>query len=1319
MPLVNELLAVNDNGLVDEDGNHSDWLELYNAGDTALDLTGWFLTDDASDLERWALPGVSLSAGEYLVVFASGEDRAIAGSELHTNFKLSSGGEYLALIEPDGNTIAHEYAPTFPTQSADVSYGLAFDNPGDPGFLATPTPGQANGAVSVQESVSFSHAANVFTGSFQLTLSGAGAGQTISYTLDGSVPNSASPVYSGPITIGSTTQVRALIRESGMADGRVTTMSYSRLGADVLAFASRLPILLIENFGGGEIPGKGWNQTGGGIVQVPRQASAVTVFGNGSGDATFTGDVDLHSLSGIRERGAFSTTFPKPGYSLETWGENGDDQDVDVFGMPGESDWVLYAPNASNDQTLMNNQFMFALANQMGLWAPQVQYVEAFINTDGGDVTMDDYVGLYVWTEKVKRTEGRIDFEAFNDEGTEGGFLLSINRQDAIPEGLPSDTAQPSFHTAGPDGVLQTSPNSEGIADDIPRQYNAYLNYEHPNGYAINQTQRNAIGAWFQEMEDVLYGRTAAAWNDPVEGYAKYIDVENFIDYYILHNLSKNQDGLLLSMWVYNPDPNNGGKLTMGPPWDHDLGSFEGSAETDLLHRADRLWYARLFQDPAFIQQYQDRWQMWRQSVLTESNMFAIFDNYFAEIGIDAILRDGVTDLPNEIDQVKIWLSARVAALDAQFTVPPVFSQNGGEVDPGYGLSMTAPAGAIYYTTNGDDPRLADGNINPGAQFYDGTAITTQLIDAGSSWRYLDDGSDQGTAWRNAGFNDTTWDTGDAQLGYGDGDENTTVSFGPDSENKHITTYFRSTFNVTDPAAFTAVVLNLLRDDGASVYINGKEVVRSNMPGSLGDNTITHTTFAASSVSDNAESTLFYDYIIDTRDLVAGLNTIAVEIHQNVGNSSDISFDLELLGQTATDPPITLSQSQTLTARARLGTSWSGLARADFFVGTRQADATNTRITELHYNPLGPSAAEELAGYTDGDQFEFIEVLNISADTIDFKGVSFGAGLTMTVADFAELAPGQRGVFVSDPAAFQERYGTGINILGSYTGNLSNGGEPLSLNDNKLGNAIIAFTFEDGTGTPGSGEEDWPTTPDGDGPSLVVRDTEADYNDGNNWAASTTTHGTPGSEEALGVPGDITGDGFVGAADLDALLALWGDAAGSSPQATAADLNGDGTVNSSDLTIVIDNFGSGTPPAAPTSNGEIPTDNDDGVDDTNGSGNALATPTRPASAMEPSRQRPPRDPGPAAPARRTEPGIASTSARSQPETSALQSRSANAIMLDALALTRPLSPSALLVSPAVTTESRATAVRPKPRYDAMSIRPAPQPACAMTGKRIK
>jgi len=165
----------------------------------------------------------------------------------------------------------------------------------------------------------------------------------------------------------------------------------------------------------------------------------------------------------------------------------------------------------------------------------------------------------------------------------------------------------------------------------------------------------------------------------------------------------------------------------------------------------------------------------------------------------------------------------------------------------------------------------------------------TVLVPKNSNWKYLDDGTDQGTAWKGSGFDDSGWASGNAELGYGDGDETTVISYGSDSNNKYITYYFRHEFNVSDPDATSYLDLKLLRDDGAVVYINGTEVVRSNMP----SGTIDYLTVASSSVGGGDEDT-FYDFIISSDPLVSGSNCIAVELHQRSHSSSDISFNLEL-----------------------------------------------------------------------------------------------------------------------------------------------------------------------------------------------------------------------------------------------------------------------------------------------------------------------------------------------------------------------------------------------------------------------------------------
>ncbi len=198
-----------------------------------------------------------------------------------------------------------------------------------------------------------------------------------------------------------------------------------------------------------------------------------------------------------------------------------------------------------------------------------------------------------------------------------------------------------------------------------------------------------------------------------------------------------------------------------------------------------------------------------------------------------------------------------------------------------------------------DSFTLPKGGIDPGQ---------TLLIGAGGSWRFLDTGIDPGPSWTTPGFDDSAWGTGNAELGYGDGDEVTTVGFGGVAADKYITTWFRSSFTVADPSAFGQLQFRLLYDDGAVVHVNGTEVARVNLPGGA----ITASTLASAAVSGDEEST-FFPFTFDPSLLVAGTNVIAVEVHQSAANSSDISFALELVG---------LGAGTTLLAR---GSNWSYL----------------------------------------------------------------------------------------------------------------------------------------------------------------------------------------------------------------------------------------------------------------------------------------------------------------------------------------------------------------------------------------------------------
>ncbi len=210
-----------------------------------------------------------------------------------------------------------------------------------------------------------------------------------------------------------------------------------------------------------------------------------------------------------------------------------------------------------------------------------------------------------------------------------------------------------------------------------------------------------------------------------------------------------------------------------------------------------------------------------------------------------------------------------------------------------YTLSCIEPvSGSLSFTHPFFVNPVTVGPSRTNLDFIIGTsAPPVTLLAAGSAWKYLDDGSDQGTAWIAPTFSDLTWSNGPAQLGYGEGDEATVISYGPDANNKPTTSYFRRSFVVANPSALTNFTLNVLRDDGAIVYLNGTVVYRGNMPTGV----VNYATFASTSVDDQD----FFFTNVPPSLVLAGANVFAVEIHQADLTSSDVSFDLSLTAQNA------------------------------------------------------------------------------------------------------------------------------------------------------------------------------------------------------------------------------------------------------------------------------------------------------------------------------------------------------------------------------------------------------------------------------------
>jgi len=247
--IINEFLAANANGLLDENSDASDWIELYNPGASAVNLLGWSLSDDPDVPGKWVLPSRTIAAGGYLVVFASGKDRKPASGNLHTSFTLGANGGYLAIYPPaypatvaatlgsqyptNYNPLATPAVTSYPAQRYNYSYGL---NPARTiaGYIAAPTPGAANSATQlsgVTPNPNASVSRGFFKDPFSIILTCTDASATVRYTLDGSAPLATSPAYTTPINVSTTTILRVAAFDAALVPSDTVTHSYIFLDA--------------------------------------------------------------------------------------------------------------------------------------------------------------------------------------------------------------------------------------------------------------------------------------------------------------------------------------------------------------------------------------------------------------------------------------------------------------------------------------------------------------------------------------------------------------------------------------------------------------------------------------------------------------------------------------------------------------------------------------------------------------------------------------------------------------------------------------------------------------------------------------------------------------------------------------------------------------------------------------------------------------------------------------------------------------------------------------------------------------------------------
>ncbi len=681
---INEFVASNDRSFNDENGDRSDWLELYNGSEAAISLEGWGLSDTPDLPFKWTLPDFILPAGGYRIIFASGKDRSPRFGEWHTNFKLSAQGEWLSLTEPSGQPI-HTFAPGYPEQFADVSYGLVPGTDEDYGYFVSPTPGDRNSTAGqgFSPEVHFSRASRPFSDPFELTLQAPDETVQIRYTTDGRTPTRSSIRYTSPIAIDDSVEIRARAFHPMLLPGPIRSETFTRLAPEIQAFRSDLPLMIISRLGSQRI---------GATRNTPVHFA---VFEPKGGHAYLNALPDFAHRGAAKTRGSSTGGLQKSSWAIEWRDEFEEDEDHPVLGMPADSEWVLYAPNQF-DPVMIHNPFVHQLSRNNGYYSPRTRFIEVFLN-EGGPLSESQYEGLYVLEEKISIGRNRVDIDKLRPENTTppevtGGYLLKIDRPD------PGDTGVAAWGTR----VLFVDPKERAIESPRGRPPT-------PQWLYISQ----ALNQFYDTLR-------SDHWRDPEIGYRSFIDTDQWIDFHILEVLSGNVDTLVLSTYFHKP---RGGPFRYGPHWDFDraLGSTDGRNANPANWNNGPSFssppFSQLLQDPDFWQQWIDRWQELRKDEYSLTALNALIDAQTDEVRT-AIprelarwrtrMRGGTFDA--EITHMKTWLERRIRFIDGQITAPPEFSLDAGLVDSGQSLTLSGPDDAvIYYTLDGSDPRLPGG----------------------------------------------------------------------------------------------------------------------------------------------------------------------------------------------------------------------------------------------------------------------------------------------------------------------------------------------------------------------------------------------------------------------------------------------------------------------------------------------------------------------------------------------------------------------------------------------------------------------------------
>jgi hypothetical protein len=755
--LISEFLALNKANLTDADKEYSDWIELYNPGDATVDLTGWHLTDDAAVLSKWTFPSVTIGAGQYLLLWASDKNKVVSG-QIHTNFKLSGSGEYLALVEPDTTVISYEYAPTYPAQQTDMSYGIYL---GQQTYFKAPTPGTANSIGTQILSPVFSVTRGFFTEPFSVSLSVADASASIYYTTNGTRPTATTgKKYTTPVQITTTTPLSAVCIINGVSSPVISnTYFFTKDVVNQPAAPTGYPT------GWGTLQ---YNYYNSGLAAGKRAPADYEMDPDICNSSTYKGLMDK-SLTSIPSL----SIVTNPGY-LFSYSVNADTGGI-----------YIYTGDVAKDS-------YNTIGTKLGADWERPASVEYYDPSDSSQFQINCGLRLHGGNSRKSyntpkhslrlsfRSEygaSKLNYDFFDEKKATDRFDHLIVRSPLSGSWLHNKAIYRTYSQLIPERFAKVLQLDMGQIAGHDKFIHVYLNGLYWGVYLLTEKCNNDFIAAYAEGDDTQFDvlnddyHTATPANGIVDGndtayskmmaYAtasnydqlisgKWLDCVNYIDYMLMNYYIGNQD------W----DSNNFFMARNRVTPENGFRYFSWDAETclldvnlNLVSTVDKTlttMFSNLSKNAEFKLLVADRIQkhFFNGGALTPEHTIALYQKLSQKIDTAMIAEsarwgDYARDvakydltsplytyndhwLTRNNDLIEHFFPTRTSIVYNQFNtagyIPtvsaPVYNTLGGQISDPVDVSITAAAGTIYYTIDGTDPRLSGGSVHSTASIY-------------------------------------------------------------------------------------------------------------------------------------------------------------------------------------------------------------------------------------------------------------------------------------------------------------------------------------------------------------------------------------------------------------------------------------------------------------------------------------------------------------------------------------------------------------------------------------------------------------------------